>query len=1321
MFSVGDRVAIDEGSKVGILRYLGPTKFRQGVWAGVELDEALGKNDGSVDGERYFYCPPDHGIFVHPSKLLFMDARRGSAPVHAHPLLPPPAKMAATAARPHSAIVRGNGVGAAAPLASTPISERRKKIALESGARRGTKTLPFMTPVKSAAPAGPPTTLMAGGGEATSYLANSATNPFHAVPSSQALPADGDAAAGRSGAPLDKYSLPAMEGELQRRAAAVREAKRALDEARLAIGNPQEVAEYEKNRDHLITLVDNYERCMNKYDRQLRRIGHLYKRHAIGDRHNQASLAKIAMESTESLKALSQAIPEVAKTASGGEGGGDLGRVRRAEARAAEAEENCVALRGDLEGAIERLAVAQEQLQYQLDIVARLNVDRGNLKRENADLKGKLESAFLNASEETDAMSKQAEETIQQLERENGELKARLSLLQGDKERLEVTMRETLDEVERTQDDTTQTASKLEVLINEKDAQIARLSHELVQSAEQLRREKEASNRQVQTLRDEIASLCETPSLDPSRHRAQVEALRQSLDENWRRYSADLAERDALIEDMRQQLDILAKPTRDLGLGSVSATLTALGVVDDGRVPEELHKVATELAGLQVRYAELYKSKMSQDRYYSSEIKKLKQRAAAKQQRATATDKKSAAATEETTTLFTANLENQLKDAQSELEHLKSSSRAEVAALQERITLLMAEQERLRSEKKLEAETLQRRLARVQNERDAAKQRLDQLLEVKLPNSQKEIETLRKELEDVKREKELLRESLESSTLSSSLELATSRTLALETQLNARTEELVRAETTVKEQTRTIADLTASMEHVKRELSSKISVHQTEMAISQRRISELQTEIKLLSGDRSRADLLRELEEYKQDCADARQEIDRLKNVELDDVEAGRLRRKINALLQDIATKDAKLEALQAVIDGFKQGAGEERLIEMLERDLEARNKEAETLSLRLRQAEETAEARFTEYEKQIGALQAEKTRLADEAQAVSLGRGETDKLLETLRHETLKREEAERTAKHQLDLIELAEEELKKLQTKLAQYEEAEQQRRVLATKYQTLKDESATSMQRIEAQTGRIRELEARLKEMGGATGPAAMASGSLSSLRSSSGERLGGAAATAKAVSPAIIDADAYQRLVEERDMALGERDHLQRMNVGLEHERRLLEAELASVKETLRRLKGELGISQQHELLVKAGSLIEELAETRQESWGVLSPFRSLASFMRGYKPTDVDVRKLQAEYESLRSTLEAVERGEDNPRPMAQANVPTLRVEQPHAKDENSVGQPRAADTCGICHRAGHTAVQCDNASDSEDPVGFTLSTFSSDDVRAFSA
>uniref|UniRef100_A0A5S6Q0S4 CAP-Gly domain-containing protein n=1 Tax=Trichuris muris TaxID=70415 RepID=A0A5S6Q0S4_TRIMR len=52
--------------KPGRVAYIGDVHFKPGVWIGVHFDDAVGKNDGSVDGHRYFDCPPNYGSFVKP-------------------------------------------------------------------------------------------------------------------------------------------------------------------------------------------------------------------------------------------------------------------------------------------------------------------------------------------------------------------------------------------------------------------------------------------------------------------------------------------------------------------------------------------------------------------------------------------------------------------------------------------------------------------------------------------------------------------------------------------------------------------------------------------------------------------------------------------------------------------------------------------------------------------------------------------------------------------------------------------------------------------------------------------------------------------------------------------------------------------------------------------------------------------------------------------------------------------------------------------------------------------------------------------------------
>ena len=68
--SVGDRCRVQPGERRGTVQFVGPVAgLAEGVWVGVEYDEPLGKNDGSVNGVRYFECTMGYGSFMRPSKV----------------------------------------------------------------------------------------------------------------------------------------------------------------------------------------------------------------------------------------------------------------------------------------------------------------------------------------------------------------------------------------------------------------------------------------------------------------------------------------------------------------------------------------------------------------------------------------------------------------------------------------------------------------------------------------------------------------------------------------------------------------------------------------------------------------------------------------------------------------------------------------------------------------------------------------------------------------------------------------------------------------------------------------------------------------------------------------------------------------------------------------------------------------------------------------------------------------------------------------------------------------------------------------------------
>lgn len=68
--SIGQSVSVK--NEPGIIRYIGETQFAVGIWIGVELQNAVGKNNGTVNGVHYFDCnskDEQHGIFVRETLI----------------------------------------------------------------------------------------------------------------------------------------------------------------------------------------------------------------------------------------------------------------------------------------------------------------------------------------------------------------------------------------------------------------------------------------------------------------------------------------------------------------------------------------------------------------------------------------------------------------------------------------------------------------------------------------------------------------------------------------------------------------------------------------------------------------------------------------------------------------------------------------------------------------------------------------------------------------------------------------------------------------------------------------------------------------------------------------------------------------------------------------------------------------------------------------------------------------------------------------------------------------------------------------------------
>lgn len=137
---VGKRVSFysesDKKTKCGVLRYFGEPEFAPGYWCGVELDQPEGRNNGSLQGIRYFSCDEGCGVFVPLSKV---ELETGNKPkpklqpagadrqkiIGAGRLLPDVAGKPRKTSVPRATAAGGSGTGGRKPLKAFSLQDKQ--------------------------------------------------------------------------------------------------------------------------------------------------------------------------------------------------------------------------------------------------------------------------------------------------------------------------------------------------------------------------------------------------------------------------------------------------------------------------------------------------------------------------------------------------------------------------------------------------------------------------------------------------------------------------------------------------------------------------------------------------------------------------------------------------------------------------------------------------------------------------------------------------------------------------------------------------------------------------------------------------------------------------------------------------------------------------------------------------------------------------------------------------------------------------------------------------------------------------------------------
>ncbi|KAI8097830.1 uncharacterized protein B0P05DRAFT_483030 [Gilbertella persicaria] len=137
--AIGDRVAVDSMNIIGTLKFLGEAEFKEGYWAGIQLDIlGSGKNDGSVKGIRYFSCPPQTGLFVLASKITPLDSDSDSVRSLSPPMQSPLQNSNST--NKLSLITNGSKAARYVGMTANQLSQQQQQQQQQQPSKRKTRT-----------------------------------------------------------------------------------------------------------------------------------------------------------------------------------------------------------------------------------------------------------------------------------------------------------------------------------------------------------------------------------------------------------------------------------------------------------------------------------------------------------------------------------------------------------------------------------------------------------------------------------------------------------------------------------------------------------------------------------------------------------------------------------------------------------------------------------------------------------------------------------------------------------------------------------------------------------------------------------------------------------------------------------------------------------------------------------------------------------------------------------------------------------------------------------------------------------------------------